>query len=264
MHPKIRHLLHQRHLLRDFLERDLQAKYVGSVGGFLWAVAQPLFLLLVYTFVFSVILQVRFGQEGSLTAFALYLYCGMLPWNAFASAVSRSTPSLAENRNLIRNTRFPAKVLPTTIVLSELVAQAIGVLVLLGALIVVGHPIGWTVLLLPVLVVFQLGFTLGMSYALSTLQVFFRDTAHLVGVVLPVWMFLTPLFYPEERVPERFRWVVDVNPMSHLVRMYRQTVLERQVFQAWDLLFFGGFAVAVFLGGYFLFTRNHWKLVDLV
>jgi lipopolysaccharide transport system permease protein len=264
MHSKIRHLLHQRHLLRDFLERDLQSRYVGSVGGFLWALIQPLLLLLVYTFVFSVVLRVRFGEEGSVTGFALYLYCGMLPWHAVAGALARSTEGLIQNRNLIRNARFPAKVLPTTVALSELVNQVIGTVFLLAAMVFFGRLPSWTLLLVPVLVLLQVIFTLGLCYALSTLHVFFRDTAQLVVVALPLWMFLTPLFYPESRVPESFRWVVGANPMSHLVRMYRSLILEGRVFDAGDLGVFAASAVLMFAAGYALFTRNHWKFADLV
>jgi ABC-type polysaccharide/polyol phosphate export permease len=264
VHPKLRHFLHQRHLLRDLLERELQLRYVGSVGGFLWALAQPLLLLVVYTFVFSVVLKVRFGAEGSVTSFAFYLYCGMLPWHAVAGGMARSTSSLIQNRNLIRTARFPAKVLPTTVVLSELVSQAIGSVFLLLALFLFQRPPVWTLALVPLLVLLQLVFTLGICFVLSTVQVFFRDTAQLVQVGLPLWMFLTPIFYPESRVPERFRPLMDLNPMSHLVRMYRSAILEGQLPAGRELVLFAGFAAAAFLVGYVLFTRNHWKFADLV
>ncbi len=264
MRDKLRHLLHQRHLLRDLLQRELQSRYVGSVGGFLWALAQPLLLLLVYTFVFSVVLQVRFGEEGSVTAFALYLYCGMLPWHAVAGGMAGSTSCLVRSRSLIRTARFPAKVLPTTVVLAELVTQAIGSVFLLVALVVLQRPPAWTLILVPLIVALQLVFTLGLSYALSALNVFFRDTAQLVQVALPLWMFLTPIFYPESRVPPRFRGVMDLNPLSHLVRMYRAVILEGQVPGGGDLAVFAAWALGVFVAGYWLFTRTRWKLADLV
>jgi ABC-type polysaccharide/polyol phosphate export permease len=264
VHVKLRHLLHQRHLLRDLLGRELQSRYVGSVGGFLWTLIQPLLLLLVYTFVFAVVLQVRFGEEGSVTGFALYLYCGMLPWHAVAGGMARSTSSLVQNRSLIRTARFPAKVLPTTVVLAELVTQAIGTAFLLMALLVLHRPPAWTLVLLPLVVALQVVFTLGLGYALSTLNVFFRDTAQLVQVALPLWMFLTPIFYPESRVPDRFRGVMDLNPLSHLVRMYRAAILEGHAPGARDLALFTGWALGVFVAGYWLFTRNRWKLADLV
>lgn len=264
MRDKLRHLLHQRHLLRDLLQRELQSRYVGSVGGFLWALAQPLLLLLVYTFVFSVVLQVRFGEEGSVTAFALYLYCGMLPWHAVAGGMAGSTSCLVRSRSLIRTARFPAKVLPTTVVLAELVTQAIGSVFLLVALVVLQRPPAWTLILVPLVVALQLVFTLGLSYALSALNVFFRDTAQLVQVALPLWMFLTPIFYPESRVPPRFRGVMDLNPLSHLVRMYRAVILEGQVPGGGDLAVFAAWALGVFVAGYWLFTRTRWKLADLV
>jgi ABC-type polysaccharide/polyol phosphate export permease len=251
-------------MLRDFLGRDLRAKYVGSAGGVAWAVLHPLILLFAYTLLFSVILQVRFGESGSVTAFALYLYCGMLPWHAFADAATRSTSGLVQHRNLIKTVRFPAKVLPTTIALTELVNQAIGLVFLTAAAWALGHPPGWVLLLLPLLVALQLAFTLGVSMGLATINVFFRDVEQFVRVIFLVWMFLTPIFYPEERVPENLGFLLDLNPMAHLVRMYRAVVLEGRLFALGDVAIFATAAVLAFVAGHALFTRCHHKFADLL
>ena len=264
MTGKTHHLLHQRHLLRDFVARDLGQKYVGSAGGALWTVAQPLVLLLVYTFVFSVVLRVRFGDEDGVKNFALYLYCGMLPWHAFADAAARATTGVVQHGNLIKNVRFPAKILPTTVVLSELLSEMIGLVLLFAATIFLGAGASWTVVLLPVLVLLQVVFTLGISLLLSAAHVFFRDTEHFVRVGLMMWMFMTPLFYPESRVPEGLRWIIAANPMAYLVRMYRAVLLEGQPFAPADLGAFAAFAAVAFLAGYALFTRNHHRFADLV
>lgn len=264
MTGKLRHLLHQRHLLRDFVERDLRQKYVGSAGGVLWAVANPLVLLLVYTFVFSVVLRVRFSEEASVTEFALYLYCGMLAWHAFSESVARSTSSLVRHGNLIKNVRFPAKMLPTTVVFSEVVNELIGLVLLLVAVAMLHGGIPLTVLLLPLLLVLQVAFTLGLSLLLGALYVFFRDVDHFVRVALLVWMFVTPLFYPESRIPARFRWVVEANPMAHLVRMYRAVLLEGRPPAIADLVVFSAWCLVSMGMGYAVFTRNHHKFADLV
>lgn len=264
MHPRIERLLRQRHLLREFFGRDLRAKYVGSAGGVAWAVLHPLILLFAYTLLFSVILQVRFGESGSVTAFALYLYCGMLPWHAFADAAARSTPGVVQHRNLIKNVRFPAKILPTTVALSELVNQGIGLVFLVAATWAWGHAPGWSLLLLPALVTLQLAFTLGVSMGLATINVFFRDVEQFARVIFLVWMLLTPIFYPEERVPENLRLLLDLNPMAHLVRMYRAVVLEGRLFALRDLAIFAGAAALAFAAGHALFTRSHHKFADLL
>jgi len=264
MKSKLRHVLRQRHLLRDFVVRDLRVKYVGSAGGVLWTLVHPLVLLLVYTFVFSVVLRVRFGEEGTVAGFALYLYCGMLPWHAFADAVARSTSGLVHHRNLIKNVRFPAKVLPATVALSELVNQGVGLVLLLAAIPLFGGSLSWTLVLIPPLVAVQFLFTLGLSLALSTVHVFFRDMEPIVRVGLLVWMFTTPLFYPESRVPESLRWVVQVNPMAHLVRMYRAVILEGRPFAASEFALFAAWSILAFGIGYALFTRNHHKFADVV
>jgi ABC-type polysaccharide/polyol phosphate export permease len=264
MHPKLEHLLRQRHLLRDFVSRDLQAKYVGSTGGIAWAVVHPLLLLLVYTFVFSVILQVRFGTSGSVAAFALYLYCGLLPWHAFSDAAARSTSCLVGHRGLIKNTRFPAKVLPVTVVLTDVVSEGIGLGFLVVAAWLFGHPPAWALVLLPVLVALQIMFTLGVALALATVNVYFRDVEQFVRVGLMLWMFLTPIFYPQERIPERLRFLLDWNPMAWLVRMYRAVLLDGQAFALRDVALYGGAAAASLALGYALFTRNHRDFADLL
>jgi ABC-type polysaccharide/polyol phosphate export permease len=264
MHPKLEHLLRQRHLLRDFVGRDLQAKYVGSTGGIAWAVVHPLLLLLVYTFVFSVILQVRFGTQGSVTAFALYLYCGLLPWHAFSDSAARSTSCLVQNRGLIKNVRFPAKVLPATMVLTDVVSQGIGLGFLIAAGWFFGHTPAWPLLLLPVLLAVQILFTLGIALALATVNVYFRDVEQFVRVGLMIWMFLTPIFYPKERIPEHLRFLQDWNPMARLVGMYRAVILDGRPFALRDLAVYAGAAALSLALGYALFTRNHRKFADLL
>ncbi len=264
LHPRIERLARQAHLLRDFLGRDLRAKYVGSAGGIVWAVLHPLILMSAYTALFSVILQVRFGESGSVTAFALYLYCGMLPWHAFADAATRSTSALVQHRNLIKTVRFPAKVLPTTIALTELVNEGIGLVFLTAAAWVLGHPPGWVLLLLPLLVALQLAFTLGVSMGLATINVFFRDVEQFARVIFLVWMFLTPIFYPEEQVPEKLKFLVDFNPMAQLVQMYRAVILEARLVALGDLATFAAAAVLTFVAGYTVFTGCHHKFADVL
>lgn len=262
--PRLERLLHQRHLLLDFLGRDLRARYVGSAGGIAWAVLHPLILLAAYTVLFSVILQVRFGESESVTAFALYLYCGMLSWHAFADAASRATTGLIQHRHLIKTVRFPAKILPTTVALTELVNQGIGLMFLIAAAWVLGHPPGWALLLLPVLLVLQLAFTLGTSMGLATLNVFYRDVEQFTRVAFLVWMFLTPIFYPEARVPANLRFLLDLNPMTHLVRMYRAILLDGRPVALGDLAAFASVAVLALAAGHALFTRYHHKFADLL
>jgi ABC-type polysaccharide/polyol phosphate export permease len=263
MNSKIHHLLHQRHLLKDFVDRDLRQKYAGSAGGILWAVANPLVLLVVYTFVFSVVLRVRFAGQESVAWFALYLYCGMLAWQAFSDAIARATPSLVHHGNLIRNARFPAKVLPTTVVVSGIVNEGIG-LVLLLVVLSLTQGVPPTALVLPVVLLLQVLFTLGLSLLLSAVHVFFRDVEQLVRVGLLVWMFITPLFYPESQVPERLRWVVEANPLAHLVRMYRAVLLEGRLPGLGEVAVFSAWTVATMGVGYAVFTRNHHKFADVL
>ena len=265
MKEQLAQTIHQRHLLFDFVRRNLRQKYVGSIGGFAWMVVQPILLLLVYTFVFSVILGVRFDRSDTeVTSFALYLYSGLVPWFAFSEAVSRATTCLVDQGNLIRNVRFPAKILPATAVVSELVNEAVSILVLLGALGIAGQLPSWTLIFLPLLFALQFVFTVGLTLALSAVHVFFRDIGHIVGAGLLVWMFTTPIFYPESQVPDRFQGMITYNPMAYLVRMYRRIIMDGQPPALRDVGIFAMAAAASLAFGWWVFTRNHRKLADLV
>ncbi len=195
------------------------------MGG-LWAVLNPLAMLALYTFVFSVILKVKLGAGDDTASFALYLFCGMLPWLAFSEGVQRSTTVILGNVNLVKKVVFPLEVLPLNVVLAALVTQAIGMLVLLAAALAKGVPVSWTWLLAPLLIVPQLAWTLGLSWFLASFGVYVRDIGQLIGLVLTAWMFVTPIMYPAAMVPAQYQWWVAVNPMAVLIEAYRRVFLE--------------------------------------
>ncbi|MFQ5672436.1 MAG: ABC transporter permease [Nitrospinales bacterium] len=262
MISRIGRLVENKGLLKEFVLRDLRSRYAGSTFGLFWSVAHPIMSLIIYTFLFSVILKVKLGGQPGIANFALYLFCGMIPWMAFQETVLRSTTSIVDHANLIKNLVFPAKILPFYIACSSLITGLISVAILVVAIALVLHFVSphilWLVLILP----FQMMFALGISFALATVHVFFRDTAQIVGVSLTVWMFLTPIFYPESLVPERFMSLYLLNPMTHLVHIYRDVFLKAQPFDPWNFLYFALCSLVVFYAGYTLFTKYHRKFVD--
>lgn len=260
----VRRLLQYRELLKEFVVRDLQGRYVGSTMGLFWSVINPIVMLMVYTFIFSGILKVKLGAEPGFTNFALYLFCGMLPWTAFQETVQRSTTCIVDNGNLIKKLVFPAKILPLYIACSSLITEMISVVIFLAAIGIILKFISPYFLLLPVILFFQILFALGLSYFLATVNVFFRDTSPLISVVMTLWMFMTPIFYPASMVPERFQNIYMLNPMAHLVNIYRDIFLQGQMFDAGNFIYFGASALGVYLIGYALFTRYHRKFVDLL
>jgi lipopolysaccharide transport system permease protein len=245
------HSLHKnRRLLRDLVGRDLRGRYVGSTMGFFWSVVFPLLNLVVYMFVFSFVLKMRWTVVQTNQEVALFMLAGIVVWQAFAESVSRMTNTLVENQNLIQKVVFPSEVLPAYIVASSLINMLIAMPVVLLAVAyniwidpetdphtlaraaLVGDPglrMGITLIALPVLVVLQAIFTTGLGMFFATLNLFWRDTYHLMGVAITVWMFATPIFYPAHMVErEGFGWILDVNPMHWLIESYRSIIINNQ------------------------------------
>jgi homopolymeric O-antigen transport system permease protein len=258
-----RTLLVHRNIIRALVRRDIRGRYVASTIGFSWAVIQPLALLGLYTFVFSGILNVRLGPGAATADFALYLFCGMLPWLAFADGLTRSASVIIDETPMIKKVVFPSEVLPASAVLSALVMEFVGLACLL-CVVLVSRGVGWPLTVLPVVIVLQFLFTLGLGWFLASVTVFVRDVRHLLGLALTLWMFLTPILYPESLVPARFRWLLDVNPMRYVVGAYRSLVLEQRVPPASDVLTLAVVAVVVAVAGHTVFQRSKQVFADVL
>jgi lipopolysaccharide transport system permease protein len=255
-------LLLRREVIRFFVVRDLRARHVNSVLGVWWTVIQQLVLLLLYTFVFSRILNARFGSDGNPGDYALYLFCGLLPWLAFSESVTRSITVLQEQATLIKKVVFPSEILPVNVVLSALVVEFIGLSVLLVAIVLWGRPPGLALLTLPVVVLLQFLFTVGIAWLLATLTLFLPDVRPTVGLGLTLWMFATPIIYPASMVPERLRWALDVNPLSWVVEAYRGAVLDHRAPALAGFLAFALVATATFVFGHVMFNRSRQAFAD--
>ncbi|HLC03845.1 MAG TPA: ABC transporter permease [Anaerolineales bacterium] len=257
-------LYHHRALVRSFVKRDLQARYKGSAVGLFWSVIHPLVMLVLYTFVFSTILKVRVGVGEGTEQFALYLFCGLLPWNAFAEGLHRSAGVILENANLIKRAVFPAEILPVYPVIAGIVNELVGFGVLLAALLAIGHPISPVMLLLPAILLLQFVLTTGLAWIVAGTTVFIRDLSQMLGVILTVWIFLTPIFYPPSLVPLGMRVLLFVNPMYALVEAYRNLILKGQL-PAWgSMALLASIGAVVFVVGYRVFTRMQPAFADVL
>ena len=167
-------LYRERNLIWNMARRDLLGRYKGTVGGGLWAVINPLLLISVYIFLFAFILRVRFSVQGGITDFAFYFIGGWIPWMAFSDSVVRSPAVIAENSTLVKKVVFPLEILPVNQVLSAFLTSLIGLGLYLAVLVLFGMRLHTTLFLLPLVMVFQIGFTLGLSWFLASLGVFLR------------------------------------------------------------------------------------------
>lgn len=244
--------------------RDLRLKYIGSVLGSLWRVIDPLSRIGLYLFVFSVVLRLRFADDESTLGFALNLMCGLFPWMAFHEALQRSTNAVTEHAHFVKKAGFPPAALPVYLTLSPFVTQLIGLALLMIVIVATGRAIAPALLMLPALFLIQLVFSVGLAWLLAALNVFLKDIGHGVQLVLLVWMFVTPIFYPPTLLAEKCPWLLRVNPMSHLVTGYRAALLGTSDADATGLLILAGAAALSFVIGLAFFVRSQHQFVDLV
>ena len=237
------------------MARELKARYRGSVLGFFWSFVNPLLLLLVYSFVFTVVLPGVHPPE--IQPFALFMFCGILPWTWFSSSLLEASNVLIAGGNLIRKVLFPAEVLPIVTVLAGLAHFCFGLPILVAFLVYYQVPIVSADLLwFPVVVLVQLVLTLGLALLLSALAVHFRDVRDLVANLLTLWFFATPIIYALSQAPPSVRRLLNLNPFTHLVVSYQAVLFRTGPFTEWPrLLAVGAASVAVFALGYFVFDR---------
>lgn len=249
-------------LLKDLVIKDLQARYRTSVMGFFWSVINPLIMVGLFTFLFSLLLNVK--PPAGIRSFALYVFSGVLPWFTVQEALYRSTNSILENSSLVKTIKFPASILPLYLVISGIVNESIGLVVLVPlAAYSQGELTPVFLLIIPILVL-QAMFCLGLGWILATLQVYVRDTMQLLGVVLMVWMYLTPIFYPPEAMPPAYSMLLQANPLHHLLLIYRSVLVEFELPQPRAVLFFATASLAVFYWGYGVIRRRGRSFADLV
>jgi len=216
-------LYRYRSLLKTLVLKDLKLKYRGSVFGFLWSLANPLLMIVVYTLAFTFILGIR-GEM-----FVFYLMLGQLAWTFFASSTMMSTGSIVDNTGLLRTVRFPRAILPIATVLFNFAQYLLTTAVFLPIMIVWYRiPLVEPMILFPAVLVLQVAFTIGIALILATTTVFFRDVRHLVEVALAVLFWTTPIVYELDRVPERLRLLILLSPMSPFVVAYQKLFFFRE------------------------------------
>jgi lipopolysaccharide transport system permease protein len=220
---KLRELWNYRQLIVNMIGRDLKARYKSSLLGYIWSLLNPLLTMAVFWVVFGLLMP------GSVAMFPVFLIVALLPWSFAVTSVSGGMRSLLDNANLIKKVYFPREILPIAVVLSNFVNYLLALpmmfLVMAGVqLVTIGHlNFSWTFAFLPVIIAIQIIFLIGVALLLSTSAVFFRDTTHIVDILLQLWIFLTPVFFSLEQIvsPTWARLVRWLNPMASIIDFYR-------------------------------------------
>lgn len=215
-----RRFVHARDLLVNLVFRDFRARYTDSMLGLAWAVVNPLAQLLTFYFLFQIVLSLSIRRYSS------YAFIGLIAWGWFSGALTDALRVLKANREVIEQPGFPTAILPFVLVTTSMVDFLIA-LPIVGIIVVLeGYPIHATAVALPVVMAIQFAFTLGLAYVVAGVNAAFRDTQHILAVLLRLYFFLTPIFYALDSVPERYRPFFDLNPMTHIVQAYRAILMD--------------------------------------
>lgn len=254
----------QRGLLRSLVILDLRKRYGASLGGWFWSVINPLLQILVYTLVFGYIIAVNVGGNEGPTNYGIFLFAGMLPWIAFAEAIQKSSTVIIENKDLVKQVRFPTILLPVQVVVSSFLHEMIALAIFITILFGVGQPPTPLALGLLLLFPLQLILTLGLSMLVAAFHVFYKDVGQLISALMLLWFFATPIIYPLSLIPEWLRQFFHLNPLTSLISAYRMALLGNEVTHLWAFVYLTGFSLAVFFIGAAAFNRLSREFADLL
>lgn len=240
--------------------RSIKARYKQTFLGAAWAVIQPLGMTLVFALIFSIFVHIDSGG----VPYPIFLYVALLPWTFFAMSVTTATPSLYQNMNLVTKIYFPREILPFGAVGATAVDFWWGAVVLVVFMLIYHMPWQATMVYLPLLLIIQIIFTLGVSLICSAATVTYRDVHHAVPLVIQIWMYATPIIYAANQVPERWQWLYMLNPMAVLINAYRQVVLLGQTPQWNDVAVSAVVSIVVFVIAYAYFKHAEVRFADII
>jgi lipopolysaccharide transport system permease protein len=256
-------------LFKALVQRDMAARYQGSILGNLWPVLNQLAQLLIYTYVFSIVLRVKLSLRGmpeeNPLVFGLWLFAGLLPWLAFSSGLVTATVSVTNQPNLVKKVVFPITLLPLVPIATNFLDSTFGLVLLVIFVAAVKGSVSSTLLLLPLVWLPQLLLTSGMGFLTASLSVFIRDVPQTLGVFLNLWFYATPIIYPTEMIPDPFgQWVLWFNPLAAIAEMYRDVILTGGVTHWGEWFVSLVVSAAVFLGGFWCYRKLRPAFADVL
>ncbi|MCP3145243.1 ABC transporter permease [Pyxidicoccus xibeiensis] len=256
----VRELYQYRGLLLSLVQRELKARYRGSFLGFLWTFLNPTLHMLVYALLFTVVMRQNTPN------YAFFMFVGLLPWMWFSSSVSGGASAISDRRDLMTKVRFPAQVLPTTVVVTNLCNYMLSLPLMLGLGLIYGQWPTWHIIVFPLLVLIQLTFTLALTYILAAINVTFRDLQHIVNNLLTMWFFATPVLYQLTTFQdEKVRSLIMLfNPMASLITSYQAIFYEHRLPDAGPLLALGAFSAALLWGASMIFEARREEFAESI
>lgn len=249
-----------RELLWNLANREITQRYKQSILGYAWVILNPLFQLIVMSFVFDTILHVP--SLG--VPFIIFLSVALLPWNLFTQSLSSSSNVLVSNSNLITKIYFPREILVYSTIIAKMVDFGYSCLVLVAFLIIFHIPITVFYLWIPLIFLIQLIFATGISLLVAAFNLFYRDIQYLLNLIILLWMYVTPIMYPIEVIPEKYRFVMSLNPMAVIINAYRQVMLGNKNPNLYSLSVAALISVVTFILGFVVFKKLEGEFADYV
>jgi lipopolysaccharide transport system permease protein len=252
-------------LIHVLAKREIIGRYRGSFLGILWSFLNPVLLLLVYTFVFGEVFQAKWGvQDESEANFALVLFVGLIVFNIFADCITRSPGLILANANYVKKVLFPLDILSWVVMISAVIHASIsfGIWIIVF-MIVYGVP-PLTALLLPLILVPFLLFTMGLSWFLSSLGTYFRDVTQVVGLLVTATMFLSPIFYPASSLPDGYRKIFELNPITPAIEMARNVLIWGIIPDIAEFSQYFLVGITIFLCGFAWFQKTRKGFADVL
>jgi lipopolysaccharide transport system permease protein len=256
MPARVRRIVYLRDLLRELVGRDMKLRYKRSTLGILWSLVNPLAQMLIFTFLFHRVLPLGIDN------YPVFVFSGLLAWAWFQTSISQATVAITGNRELIGQPGFPAAILPAVTVTTNLTHFLLELPVLLVFMAFGGGALSLALLVLPVLIALQFLLTLSLAYLVATFNVAFRDTQHLIALLLLLLFYLTPVFYDASNIPEEYRLIYFLNPLAHLVEAYRAVFLRGELPDPVAVLALAALSTLLLWVGHRTFTRASYRFVE--
>lgn len=250
MKERINEIYEYREMIYSLVRRDLRGRYKGSVLGFLWTFINPLLQLAVYTLVFSVILK------NNIENYYIHLFVALVPWMFFSSCITSGSHCVIAQKDMVRKIYFPREVLPISFVTSQFVNMLFSFIIIFAILVVSGVGISLKALLvLPLVMMSEYVVALGITMLTAGLTVYFRDLEYILSILAMLWMYLCPVVYSVDRIPDMYLPLYNINPMTPIIVSYRQILYFKEVPEISYLLFVLFFGVIVLVAGSFVFSK---------
>ncbi len=245
----LKSLYQYRELLKSNVKKEIRGKYKGSFLGVLWSFVNPLLQILVYAIVFPYIMRVKTDN------YLVFLIIGIIPWTFFTYVLNQGMITVRMNAGIIKKVYFPREILPISVATSGLVNFLISCVIILIFCIFGGVGITWHLVFLPLIAIFQYVLQLGLTLGLSAINIYIKDTEYIVQFFINMLFYGTPILYTATLFPERYRWILYLNPMAQIINAYRDIFLYHQIPDLFGLVYMAGVSVILFIIGLAIFRK---------